>query len=100
VDGGERREFQERRATVEEPLDAIANRKLSLRSMSLDVFGAAPFTRLSQMLLKLVDEMLHPFAVGLKDRIGGINLGLKHIHRGRSIRLRDKRRLTRMTRDG
>ncbi len=74
LEGGERRQLEERRAAVEQALDALAHRQLALRAMPLDVFRAAAFARAGEVRAQIADELLHPIAIGLEERIGGIDV--------------------------
>ena len=64
-EGGERRELEERRAGIEQPLDALADRQLALLAMALEVLRAAALARRRAMRSRSSrDELLHALAVG------------------------------------
>src|SRR6185295_13823312 len=48
--------------------------------MTLDVLRAAAVARAVQPIAQLGDELLHPFTVGLKNRIGRIDVGFEGLH--------------------
>ena len=64
VPGGKRRQLEKGRLGIEQLVDALANGKLALGAMPFDVFRAATLAGHVLALAQLVDQPLHPRAVG------------------------------------
>ena len=65
----QRRELEERRARIEQRVDALAHRQLALLAVAREVLRAAALLRLRQPLAVFGDERLHAVAVGAE--LGG-----------------------------
>ena len=88
ADGGERRQLEERRAGIEQPLDALAHRQLALLAVALRGTSAPPPSRARlSALAQLGDELLHPLAVGLERRRsdGSTRVSSVHYHPQQSV---------------
>ena len=77
---GERRKLEKGRSGIEQPADPIAHRQLALGAVPLDVFRAASFARAGEPLAQLPGELLHAVTIGLKGRIGGVDVRLEGVH--------------------
>ena len=73
--GGERRQFQERRAGIEQPHDAVARQKLAARDVALADARRAAVRRLRRGALQLVGERAHARGVGGKLRRARVDIG-------------------------
>ena len=80
VERRERRELQEGRTGIEQPIDPIADRQLALLAMPFDVFRAAALAGGEQTLPQLGDELLHAVTIALKGRVGGIDVRREDFH--------------------
>jgi hypothetical protein len=87
----ERRQFEERCAGVEQALDALANRKLSLLAVALEVLRAGAFLRPHDAAPQFGDEFLHSIAIGAKDRIGRIDVSIERDHGASEARPTNRR---------
>ena len=83
--GGERGELEERRTGVEQTIDALARRQLSLVALALKVFRAAAFAGPGRSLCELGDKLLHASAVGLEDGVGRIDASVEDYHPQQSV---------------
>ena len=84
--GGERRDLEERRARIEQAVDALADRQLALLAMPGVRRRAAAGPGRGQPLPQLADERRH--ARGVVAKLGGIgaSLALHHVHGCRHYR--------------
>ena len=72
VERGERGQLEKRRARIEQPLDALADRQLALLAMTLRTYFAPPPCRaVASALAQLSDEVPHPLRLFLKVSFGG-----------------------------
>ena len=80
VPRGEWRELEQRRSWIEQLVDALAYRKLSLLAMPLQVALASALPRDRDALPQLAHERAHAIAVALKVVARGIDVRLETIH--------------------
>ena len=80
LEGGERRELEERRAGIEQAGKPIAHRQLALRAVTLEVFRAAALACPRDARAQFVDELLQAIAIAVENRVGGIDVGLERVH--------------------
>ena len=77
--GGERRELQERRVRVEQPVDALPSGQLPARAMLLERFLATSAGDLRRSLAQLGNELLHA-SPALVEGVRGLDLRAEHRH--------------------
>ena len=77
---GECRQLEERRAGIDEPIDPLAHRQLSLLAMTLDVLGAAAFSGDRELLAQLGNHLFHALAIGLKRGAVLVDVRLENLH--------------------
>ncbi len=80
VPGGQRRQFEEGGAGVEQPLDALAHEQFALRLVALAVFFAAALRDERQTLLQFRGQRAVVLRVGAELRRGRIEMGGKNFH--------------------
>ncbi len=85
LERGERRQLEERRPGIEEPIDALAHGELALLAMPLEVFGSAAHPDDLGPLAKLGDELLHALAVGREHRVRRIDVRVENYHPQQSV---------------
>ena len=76
----ERRQLEKRRAFVEQPIDAFADRHLALLAMPLQVAFAAAFARLREAVAKLGDERRHLLLIRVELGAVSTNAGREALH--------------------
>ena len=68
AEGRERRQFEEWRLRIEQPIDSLANRQFPLRSVAFEVPGTSTVARRCHPLFQFSDEALH--AVRVQPKLG------------------------------
>ena len=72
--GGERRQFEKRRARIDERHHPLARQKFSARQVTFTGLGRAAYGRLGALRLKLRDQRAHGGLIGaefLRSNVGG-----------------------------
>src|SRR5262249_6522507 len=77
---GELRQFEERRAGIEQQLHAIARQQLAARGVFLAGFFAAAFGDLRDLALQVLHQRAHRISRGAEVVGTGIELGLEDGH--------------------
>ncbi len=80
VPRSQRREFEEGRPGIEQRVDPLAHRQLSLFAMPLDVPGAAPLAAHGQPIAELFHQAGEILAIRVKFRGVASNLALDAVH--------------------
>ena len=80
LEGGKRRELEERRARVDQAIETFADRQLALRAVPLEVRGAAALARRGQAAAKVRDEPRHAGLVLAERRALRRHVGREPIH--------------------
>ena len=80
AEGGELREFEERRAGIEQPLDPLARQQLAAREMARARGRAATLGSLCHTGAQLLDQRQHGGAVGGEFRALGVHGGVERRH--------------------
>jgi hypothetical protein len=80
IERRQRRQLEKRRSPIEQEIDALADRQLSLRTMPFDIFRSSTLARRGDSAPELVDELPHGFTVGRKRRVSGIDVGREDLH--------------------
>ena len=93
VPRGERRELEEGRARIEQPVDALAHRQLALFAMALEILGPAALAAHREPVAELFHEAGDMLAVGVKFRGVGSNLTVNAVHGVRTDALEQWRAL-------
>src|SRR6476620_10583400 len=78
--GGECREFEERRAAVEQEFNPFAHGKLALGTVAFEISGSSTVAVAIGAFAKLLNEAAHSLLVGLEDRIRGVDARLESLH--------------------
>ncbi len=73
--GGERRQFEERRAGIEQPHDAVARQQLAARHVALADARRAAGRRFGAARLQFIGKRAHARGVGGKLRRAGVDIG-------------------------
>src|SRR5690349_16590444 len=71
---GQRRELEERRARIDQPLDAFAHRHLALLAMPREIFRAAALPYFVKARAIFAHERLHALAIGAEVRAVGVDV--------------------------
>ena len=81
---GELPELEERRARIEQPVDAVAREELAARDVLVARRLAAALGHLARLRAQVLDERSHRRRVGLELGRAGLDLGLEDVHQALS----------------
>ena len=76
----QRRKLEKRRSLVEQQVDPFADRQLALLAMTLEIPRPAALPRGGHAVAQLIDQQLHPLAVGDEGVVSGVDAGVDGQH--------------------
>src|SRR6185295_10004427 len=80
VERGERRQFEKRRAGIDQEIDPFADGKLALFAMPFEIFRSTALACALHAFLHLGDELAETIAIGYEDGIRRVDSRLEDVH--------------------